>query len=117
MNPQIWTYIGYGLLALMFIGIVFISWGLYTSYKKNKNAVVSLPSLEEINSKQDPDKFFAAVESEKIATSTMKDPNKAPLSRRELRQRGAEPATPKNDVVDTSSFFDEDDFKLSDGKD
>lgn len=117
ISPQMWAYVGYGILALMVIGILVISWGLYASYTKNKNTVLSLPSLDEINAVQNPDKYFESVESEKIAQSTVQNPNKAPLSRREIREMKAAPTAPKNAVSDTSSFFDEDDFKLSDGKD
>lgn len=118
ISPQIWLYIGYGILALMGLGIAFICWGLYSSYNKNKRTDLSLPSLDEINAAPQQNEVFKDIAVEKISASTTTG-NTVGLSRRELRNRKAEaPVAPKNAVADTSSFFDdEDEFKLTEGKD
>lgn len=118
-SPEIWVMVGYVILGLMVLGILFICWGLYASYNKNKNTVLSLPSLDEINATPQQSDVFKDIASEKIASSAATG-NTAGLSRRELRNRKTEaPAAPKNAVADTSSFFDddEDEFKLTEGKD
>lgn len=117
-TPEIWTYVGYGILAVMVLGILVISWGLYASYNKNKNTIVSLPTLDDINAAPQHTDVFKESTAEKISTSTATG-STAGLSRRELRNRKAEVQEPKNAVADTSAFFDDDDddFKLTEGKD
>lgn len=116
MSQQIWLYAGYGILAIIGLAIVVIAWGLYTSYNNTKNADVSLPTLDVIQREEDD--FFLGEEALNKTATIETDASKL-LSRKELRnqKKNSETATPVVAATESNSFFDEEDFSLSDGKD
>lgn len=115
MSQQVWLYAGYGILAIIGIAIIVIAWGLYKSYNTAKNADVSLPTLDVI--KRDEADFFIGDEALN-KTATIENESGKVLSRKELReQKKQEESTSPIPAMESSSFFDEDEFTLSDGKD
>ncbi|MBC9705830.1 MAG: hypothetical protein H9W81_12835 [Enterococcus sp.] len=106
-----WQYIGWGILALIIIGVIVVITMLIKDSKRKKESPVALPSLRPVNTEEE----------KKRAIFDGSEPAIAPLSRR-ARKQGADGSTPAKDSLPAkpSAFFDsedDDDFSLPSGSD
>lgn len=117
INQQMWTYIGWVLLALFVVSIIVLAYALYRDYQLTKNKKTALPSLDIVATAEKKNIFVSddGTATNDIAGNTNKIP-----SRRALRGAKAVVPTPSAPAVAAkpSAFFDDDEeFTLTAGQD
>lgn len=109
---QLWTYIGWVLLTLFVLSIIFLAYALYRDYMLTKNKKTSLPSLEIIQAEKEG--VFG--NDPTVAADLAGNTNKIP-SRRSLRGAKAGPAVSAVEAKPSAFFDDDEDFTLTAGRD
>jgi hypothetical protein len=108
----LWQIVGWALLAVILLGILWLSYALYADSKRTKERSISLPSLNpqaEAGSKQD---VFEAVPDKLVEGNTR--------SSRRARRNESKEDYQERLATKSSSFFDDDDaeeFNITSGRD
>lgn len=108
----LWQYVGWALLAIIILGVLWLSYALYADSQRTKERSISLPSLNPDGAAATKREVFEA-----IPETLVEDGSRS--SRRSRRN------TEKNDyrekiATKSSSFFDdgdEEEFKITSGSD
>lgn len=113
MNSLVlWQYIGWALLTIIILGVLWLSYALYADSKRTKERSISLPSLNPEADEKNQKEIFDVV------------PNKL-VDENSRSSRKARRNVQKEDYQDklatkSSSFFDDDEeeeFQITSGRD
>jgi len=108
----LWQYVGWALLTIILLGVLWLSYALYADSKRNKERSISLPSLNPEADQNNKKEIFDVVPNKLVDDGSRS-------SRRSRRNVQKEDYQEKL-ATKSSSFFDDDEeeeFHLTSGKD